>query len=88
MGNEPYEFVTEIPIGGEGGWDILTIDPARRSSLSRRTRQKLSLSTLVKTQSIGEIADTPGVHAIRGRARSATRFFIEWQRNQSRVSSI
>ena len=24
----PYRFLREIPIGGEGGWDILTVDPA------------------------------------------------------------
>ena len=32
---EVYKLVGEIPIGGEGGWDILTIDDvARRLYLS------------------------------------------------------
>ena len=44
MGSGPYQFVTEIPIGGEGGWDILTIDSAA-SRLSFRTRRRLLLST-------------------------------------------
>ena len=26
----PYHFIREIPIGGEGGWDYLSIDPGAR----------------------------------------------------------
>src|SRR5437867_947929 len=61
MGNGPYQFVTEIPIGGEGGWDILTIDSAgRRLYLSHAT--KVVVVDLEKNAVAGEIADTPGVH--------------------------
>jgi len=61
MGNGPYEFVTEIPIGGEGGWDILTIDSAaRRLYLSHAT--KVIVVDLNTNTIAGEIADTPGVH--------------------------
>src|SRR3954471_23923858 len=61
MGNGPYEFVTEIPIGGEGGWDILTIDSnAQRLYLSHAT--KVVVVDLAKDAVVGEIADTPGVH--------------------------
>src|SRR5512140_1366106 len=62
MGNEAYHFLTEIPIGGEGGWDILTIDPtANRLYLSHST--KVVVVDLSKNAVAGEIADTPGVHA-------------------------
>jgi YVTN family beta-propeller protein len=62
LGNEAYHFVTEIPIGGEGGWDILTIDPvANRLYLAHST--KVVVVDLGKNAVIGEIADTPGVHA-------------------------
>ena len=82
MGNEPYELVTEIPIGGEGGWDILTIDStAQRLYLSHAT--KVVVVDLGKNAVVGEIADTPGVHAILGRAGSAARFFIQWKGKQS-----
>jgi hypothetical protein len=27
LGRELYQPAGQIPIGGEGGWDILTIDP-------------------------------------------------------------
>jgi YVTN family beta-propeller protein len=60
--NEAYHFVTEIPIGGEGGWDILTIDSvASRLYLSHVT--KVVVVDLNTNSVTGEIADTPGVHA-------------------------
>src|SRR5437899_10473678 len=59
--NQPYQFLTEIPIGGEGGWDILTIDSAAsRLYLSHAT--KVVVVDLNKNAVVGEIADTPGVH--------------------------
>ena len=62
MGNGPYQFATEIPIGGEGGWDILTVDSsASRLYLSHAT--KVVVVDLSKNAVAGEIADTPGVHA-------------------------
>src|SRR5438552_15379103 len=60
--NEAYHFITEIPIGGEGGWDILTIDSAAsRLYLSHAT--KVVVVDLGTNSLMGEIADTPGVHA-------------------------
>src|SRR5438128_680737 len=60
--NQPYQFLTEIPIGGEGGWDILAIDSAAsRLYLSHAT--KVVVVDLNKNAIAGEIADTPGVHA-------------------------
>ncbi|HJX26028.1 MAG TPA: YncE family protein [Chthoniobacterales bacterium] len=57
----PYKFLTEIPIGGEGGWDILTIDsPTHRLYLSHAT--KVVVVDLAKNAVVGEVTDTPGVH--------------------------
>jgi len=57
-----YQFITEISIGGEGGWDILNVDSAaRRLYLSHAT--KIVIVDLEKNELAGEIADTPGVHA-------------------------
>ena len=62
IGSGPYQLVTEIPIGGEGGWDILTIDSAaRRLYLSHAT--KVVVVDLIKNTVADEIADTPGIHA-------------------------
>jgi len=62
LGGERYQFAKEIPIGSEGGWDILTIDPTgNRLYLSHST--KVVVVDLAKGAVIGEISDTPGVHA-------------------------
>src|SRR3984893_11128454 len=61
VAQEPYKFLSEIPIGGEGGWDILTIDSAAsRLYLSHAT--KVVVVDLNKNNVAGEIGDTPGVH--------------------------
>ena len=59
----PYTPVTQIPIGGEGGWDILNIDSAaHRLYLSHAT--KVIVVDLEKNAVAGEITETPGVHAL------------------------
>ena len=51
VAQEPYKFLNEVPIGGEGGWDILTIDSAaHRLYLSHATK-------VVATAPIGEHVD-------------------------------
>jgi YVTN family beta-propeller protein len=58
-----YKLIKSIPIGGEGGWDILTVDsPARRLYLSHAT--KVVVVDLAKNAVVGEISDTPGVHGL------------------------
>jgi YVTN family beta-propeller protein len=60
-GEGEYKFIREIPLGGEGGWDILTVDSgAHRLYLSHAT--KVVVVDLEKNSVAGEIADTPGVH--------------------------
>jgi DNA-binding beta-propeller fold protein YncE len=55
--------VHKIPVGGEGGWDYLTVDPdARRLYVSRGER--VMVLDLDKETVVGELADTPGVHGI------------------------
>ncbi|MEY2555764.1 MAG: hypothetical protein QOF93_908 [Verrucomicrobiota bacterium] len=62
VAQEPYKFLNEIPIGGEGGWDILTIDSeAGRLYLSHAT--KVVVVDLDHNTLVGEIGDTLGVHA-------------------------
>src|SRR2546423_23256 len=62
LANNAYQLLTEIPIGGEGGWDILTIDSSANCLyLSHAT--KVVVVDLNKNSVVGEIADTPGVHA-------------------------
>jgi DNA-binding beta-propeller fold protein YncE len=58
-----YAKVAEIQIGGEGGWDYLSVDPAgRRLYVSHAS--KVVVVDIDKNAVVGEIAPTPGVHGI------------------------
>jgi len=83
-----YHVIKEIPIGGEGGWDYLTIDSAaRRLYVSHATR--VVVVDVDAGKVVGEIPDTPGVHGIavapelnrgfisNGRGNSATIFDLK-----------
>ena len=55
--------VRKLPVGGDGGWDYLSVDPdARRLYVSRGDR--VVVLDLDKETVVGELADTPGVHGI------------------------
>jgi len=59
----PYRQRKVIAIGGEGGWDYLTVDPAaRRLYVSHATR--VVVIDLDNETVVGEIAPAPGVHGI------------------------
>jgi len=59
----PYHAAKEIAIGGEGGWDYLSIDAAaHRLYVSHATHV-----VVIDTQAgkvVGDIPDTPGVHGV------------------------
>jgi YVTN family beta-propeller protein len=58
-----YHIVAEIPVGGEGGWDYLTVDSAaRRLYVSHATH--VAVVDLDSNKVVGDIPDTPGVHGI------------------------
>jgi len=78
-----YSVVTEIQIGGEGGWDYLITDPgSHRLFVSHATR--IVVADTESGKLVGEIPDTPGVHGFaiasdlkrgftsNGRANSST----------------
>ena len=55
--------VHKIAVGGEGGWDYLTVDSAaRRLYVSRANR--VTVIDLGNETVVGELTDTPGVHGI------------------------
>ena len=56
-----YKFIKSIPIGGEGGWDYLSID-AKARKLYVTHASKIVFVDLTQDKVAGEIADTPGVH--------------------------
>ena len=59
----PYHLLHTITIGGEGGWDFLSVDPAgQRLYVSHSTQ--VEVIDLKTRQVIGTIPNTPGVHGI------------------------
>ena len=58
-----YKVVNTYKVGGDGGWDYLTADAAaRRLYISRATH--VIVLDLDSGKTVGDIADTPGVHGI------------------------
>ena len=55
--------VHKITVGGDGGWDYLTVDSsARRLYVSRGNR--VVVIDLEKEAVVGELPDTPGIHGV------------------------
>ena len=58
-----YHIMATYQLGGDGGWDYLTVDArARRLYISRATH--VMVVDADSGKSVGDIADTPGVHGI------------------------
>jgi DNA-binding beta-propeller fold protein YncE len=80
-----YYLLREISIGGEGGWDYLSIDSAaHRLYVTHST--KIVVIDLEKDSIAGEITDTPGVHGF-ALARELGRGFSS-NGNEAKVSII
>lgn len=58
-----YRLVNQFPIGGEGGWDYISVDHASKRIYVSHSKQVEVLDE-DSGKSIGVIPDTPGVHGI------------------------
>jgi len=58
-----YQLLKTIPVGGEGGWDYLSVDSAGRRLYLSHTSKAVVID-LDKEVVVGEIADTPGIHGV------------------------
>ena len=59
----PYKVTGKYPVGGEGGFDYVTVDSAaRRLYISHATQVEVLDADTGKR--VGTIADTPGVHGV------------------------
>ncbi|MGI9088832.1 MAG: YncE family protein [Chthoniobacterales bacterium] len=80
-----YRLLQEIPIGGEGGWDILTVD-AHRLYLSHSS--KVVVVDLDKNTIAGEITETPGVHAFIAAPAAHRGFSSNGKENKASVVDL
>src|SRR6476646_1119958 len=83
----PYHAGPVIQIGGEGGWDYLTVDAAaHRLYVSHATHV-----VVVDTQAnkvVGDIPDTPGVHGVAIAADLGKGFVINGRENKSSMFDL
>ena len=83
---QSYKLVTEIPIGGEGGWDILSVDStSHRLYLARDEGRGGGRE---KNVVVGEIADTPGVYAFIAVQKLKRGFSSNGRENKSSVVDL
>jgi DNA-binding beta-propeller fold protein YncE len=60
---EPYRLVKEIPVGGPGGWDYLTVDSAAQRLYVSHDTKVVAIDLTTDTVA-GEITNTLGVHGL------------------------
>jgi YVTN family beta-propeller protein len=58
-----YQRVRKIPIGGDGGWDYVTADPASSRLYISRGNRIVVLDT-ASDKVVGELPETKGVHGV------------------------
>lgn len=63
VASESYRLLKEIPVGGEGGWDYLSVDSAAHRLYVSHATQVVVIDTAAD-KVVGEVADTPGVHGL------------------------
>jgi DNA-binding beta-propeller fold protein YncE len=82
-----YKLLKEIPVGGEGGWDYLTVDQfARRLYVSHAA--KVEVIDLEKEAVAGQVADTPGVHGIAVAPKLGLGFTSNGRENKASIFDL
>jgi DNA-binding beta-propeller fold protein YncE len=83
----PYHLLKEIPVGGDGGWDILSVDATNhRLYVSHAT--KVVVIDTDKNEVVGEIADTPGVHGFVAVPEAGRGFSSNGKENKSSMVDL
>jgi YVTN family beta-propeller protein len=82
-----YHLLKEIQVGGDGGWDYLSVDSgARRLYVSHAS--KIVVIDLDKNAVAGEIPDTPGVHGVAVAPDLKRGFTTNGRENKSSVVDL
>ena len=85
--DEPYHFIKEIPLAGNGGWDYLTVDSAaHRLYVSHGT--SVVVLDLTADAVVGEITNTLGVHGIALAPKLNRGFVSDGKANQVSVVDL
>ena len=93
----PYHQINKIALGGEGGWDYLSVDSAAHRLYVTRGTHVMVIDT-AKDAVVGDIPNTPGVHGVaiaptlnkgftsNGRENTVTIFDLKTLKELQRVS--
>src|SRR6185369_10627630 len=91
-----YHVLKNYKLGGDGGWDYLTVDSSAHRLYVSRATHVMVIDTESGKQ-IGDIADTPGVHGIalakdlgrgftsNGREGTVSMFDLETLKTSSKI---
>jgi DNA-binding beta-propeller fold protein YncE len=82
-----YEVTRRYVLGGEGGWDALTYDPASRHLFISRGTHVIVLDPATGKQ-VGDIPDTPGVHDIAIAAGAGKGFITVGKSNKAVIFDL
>ena len=83
----PYRLTREILVGGEGGWDYLSVDAAaHRLYVSHAT--KIVVIDTQANKVVGEIVDTPGVHGFAVAAELGRGFSSNGRENKVSIVDL
>jgi YVTN family beta-propeller protein len=83
----PYKFIREIAVGGEGGWDYLSIDQASRRLYVSHT-SKVVVIDIDTNEVVGEVADTPGVHGFAVAQELGLGFASDGRENKASIVDL
>lgn len=82
-----YQIVQKISIGGEGGWDYLTMDaPSHRLFISRGTH--VMVLDVNSGKLVGDIPNTPGIHGVAIASKSGKGYTSNGRENSVTVFDL
>lgn len=82
-----YTLLHEIPLGGEGGWDYISVDPTdHRLYVSHAT--KVVVVDTQTDQVTGELAGTPGIHGTAVAAKAGRAYTSNGKENMAGIYDL
>jgi DNA-binding beta-propeller fold protein YncE len=82
-----YRLITQIPVGGEGGWDYASVDSAAHRLYVTHATKVIVIDT-EKNTVVGEITDTPGVHGFALAPELGLGFSSNGQENKASIVDL
>jgi DNA-binding beta-propeller fold protein YncE len=82
-----YQFIKEIPVGGEGGWDYISVDSAgQRLYVSHAT--EVVVIDLANDTVAGRVTNTPGVHGLAPAPELGRGFVSDGRENKASIVDL